>query len=154
MIVPDSGKKKQSMDPIKIKVVNRSSNDMPAYATEESSGMDNFAGKVFILANGRSFSGVAEFSSIVKTNNRGLFIGEECGGGYYGNTSGDEANVTFPGSKIIVRIPMIKYTMAIEKLPNGQQGIRRDRVFYHSITDIAEHKDSQLEYALKIVSSK
>ncbi|HEY4876838.1 MAG TPA: S41 family peptidase [Puia sp.] len=115
---------------------------------------NNFAGKVFILANGRSFSGVAEFSSIVKTNNRGLFIGEECGGGYYGNTSGDEANVTLPNSKIIVRIPMIKYTMAIKKLPNGQQGIKPDLIFYHSITDIAEHRDSQLEYALKIVSSK
>jgi hypothetical protein len=115
---------------------------------------NNFAGKVFILANGRSFSGVAEFSSIVKTNNRGLFIGEECGGGYYGNTSGDEANVTLPNSKIIVRIPMIKYTMAVKKLPIGQQGIKPDLIFYHSITDIAEHKDSQLEYALKVVSSK
>jgi hypothetical protein len=32
---------------------------------------NNFAGKGFVRINGRSFPGVAEFSSIVKTNNRG-----------------------------------------------------------------------------------
>jgi C-terminal processing protease CtpA/Prc len=113
---------------------------------------NNFAGKVFILANGRSFSGVAEFCSIVKTNNRGLFIGEECGGGYYGNTSGDEANVTLPNSQIVLRIPLIKYTMSVKKLPANAQSIQPDLIFYHSITDIAEHTDSQMQYALNIVS--
>lgn len=119
----------------------------------QSPEKNNFSGKLFILANGRSFSGVAEFSSIVKTNNRGLFIGEECGGGYYGNTSGDEANVVLPNSQIIVRIPMIKYTMSVKSLPTDKKGIKPDYIYYQSINDIAEHKDSQMGYALKIASS-
>jgi hypothetical protein len=44
--------------------------------------------------------------------------------------------------------------MEVKKLPGGQMSIKPDLIFYHSITDIAEHKDSQLEYAVKIVSSK
>ncbi len=115
---------------------------------------NNFDGKVYILMNGRSFSGVAEFTSIVKTNNRGKFIGEECGGGYYGNTSGDEAMVGLPNTGITVRVPMIKYTMAVKKLSNDIKGILPDYPFYITITDFVEKKDEQMEYALKIVREK
>lgn len=48
---------------------------------------NNYKGKVYVLTKERSFSASAEFSSIVKTNNRGKFIGEECGGGYNPNAS-------------------------------------------------------------------
>ena len=115
---------------------------------------NNFSGEVFVLINGRSFSGVAEFASVVKTNQRGLFIGEECGGGYYGNTSGNEVHVTLPASQIDVRIPVVKYTMAVKKLPRRENGIVPDFIYYHSISDIAENKDSQIDYALKIVIGK
>jgi hypothetical protein len=114
----------------------------------------NYAGKVFVLANGRSFSGAAEFSSIVKANKRGVFIGEQCGGGYYGNTSGDEVNVTLPYSQIAVRIPMIKYTMAVQGGSFTGKGITPDYIFYPTITDIAEKKDSQMEFGLKIAAKK
>jgi hypothetical protein len=115
---------------------------------------NSFNGSVYILMNGRSFSGVAEFSSIVKTNDRGIFIGEECGGGYYGNTSGDEAMVSLPNTGITVRIPMIKYTMAVKKISNDIKGILPDYPSYITISDIIEKKDGQMEYALKIVREK
>ncbi len=115
---------------------------------------NSFGGKVYILMNGRSFSGVAEFTSIVKTNDRGKFIGEECGGGYYGNTSGDEAMVGLPNTGITVRVPMIKYTMAVKKLSNDMKGILPDYPSYITITDFVEKKDGQMEYALKIVREK
>jgi Peptidase family S41 len=115
---------------------------------------NNFGGRVYILMNGRSFSGVAEFSSIVKTNDRGIFIGEECGGGYYGNTSGDEAMVSLPNTHITVRVPKIKYTMAVKKISNNIKGILPDYPFYISISDIVENKDGQMEYALRIVGEK
>jgi hypothetical protein len=115
---------------------------------------NSFNGRVYILMNGRSFSGVAEFSSIVKTNDRGKFIGEECGGGYYGNTSGDEAMVSLPNTGITVRVPMIKYTLAVKKLSNDIKGILPDYPSYITISDLVEKKDGQMEYALKIVREK
>ena len=114
---------------------------------------NSFSGKVYILMNGRSFSGVAEFASIVKTNGRGIFIGEECGGGYYGNSSGDEAMVTLPNSQVTARIPLIKYTMAVKKDNYADRGVIPDYSIYTSIEDIIEHRDSQLAYALKLIAS-
>lgn len=115
---------------------------------------NNFGGRVYILMNGRSFSGVTEFSSIVKTNDRGSFVGEECGGGYYGNTSGEEAMVNLPNTGITVRIPMIKYTMAVKKISNDIKSILPDYPSYITISDLVENKDGQMEYALKIVGEK
>jgi hypothetical protein len=114
----------------------------------------NFSGKVYVLMNGRSFSGTAEFCSIFKTNSRGLLIGEECGGGYYGNTSGDEIHLLLPNTKISVRIPMIKYTMAVQKLNKNEVGILPDFPFYQTISDLADKNDNQLKYALKIANEK
>ena len=72
---------------------------------------NNFTGKVFFLINGLSFSATAEFCSIARSNKRGKFIGEETGGGYYGNTSGKFVDTTLPNSKISISIPTTKYVM-------------------------------------------
>lgn len=112
---------------------------------------NNFKGKLYILVNGRSFSASAEFSSIVKTNNRGRFIGEECGGGYYGNTSGAETYVTLPNTQIIVRIPMVKYSMAVKEIGYKVWGIQPDYPVYITISDIVQKKDSQLDSAIRII---
>jgi Peptidase family S41 len=115
---------------------------------------NNFKGKVYFLINGRSFSGVAEFSSIAKSNNRGIFIGEECGGGYYGNTSGNEVMVTLPNTQIRVRIPLVKYTMAVKKAKYSDRGVIPDYLVYPTINDIVEKKDRQIEYALTIAEKE
>lgn len=112
---------------------------------------NDFKGKLYILVNGRSFSASAEFSAIVKTNDRGLFIGEECGGGYYGNTSGAETYVTLPNTQITARIPMVRYSMAVKNTYNAA-GVIPDYPFYITITDIVENTDTQMAYALKIAA--
>jgi hypothetical protein len=112
---------------------------------------NNYPGKVFILADGRSFSASAEFSSIVKTNNRGKFIGEMCGGGYYGNTSGNEVHVVLPNTQLDIRLPLVKYTLAVRPLGRNVWGIEPDFPLYPTISNIIDNKDGQLERAIKIV---
>jgi len=109
-----------------------------------------YRNNIYILANGRSFSASAEFASIVKTNNRGVFVGEEVGGGYYGNTSGEDAFVTLPASKLSARIPMVKYTMAVKNLGNANSGIKPDYAIYPTIKSIIEKDDEQLTFAIKL----
>ena len=55
-----------------------------------------FHGKVLILINGGSFSTTSEFLSHAHFHKRATFIGEESGGGYYGNTSGPSLRLTLP----------------------------------------------------------
>ncbi|HEV7424426.1 MAG TPA: S41 family peptidase [Candidatus Paceibacterota bacterium] len=114
---------------------------------------NHFDGKVFVLMNGRSFSGVAEFAAIARSNNRAKFIGEECGGGYYGNSSGDEAMVTLPHTQITARIPLIKYTMAVKSEQAKDGGIHPDYPIDLTMGDLIAHTDGQLEYAMKIASN-
>ncbi|HMC86132.1 MAG TPA: hypothetical protein VKI61_11430, partial [Chitinophagaceae bacterium] len=91
---------------------------------------------------------------IAKTNGRAIFIGEECGGGYYGNSSGDEAMVTLPNSQLTARIPLIKYTMAVKKDVYADRGVIPDYPIYPTIEDIIEHTDNQLAYAVRLIGKK
>lgn len=114
----------------------------------------NFSGKVFFLTDGRSFSASAEFAAVSRSNKRGLFIGEETGGGYYGNTSGDEIFLDLPNSHISCRIPMIKYTSAVRVAAFPDRGVIPDYPVYPEIGDFTDHKDRQMDYALKIAAAK
>jgi hypothetical protein len=114
----------------------------------------SFGGKAYFLMDGRSFSASAEFIAISKSENRGIFFGEECGGGYYGNTSGDDKTLNLPNSQISCRIPLIKYTSAVKKLSDNHNGVLPDYPVYMTIGDIKEKKDGQLEYTLGVIQGK
>ncbi|MES2006442.1 MAG: S41 family peptidase [Bacteroidota bacterium] len=111
---------------------------------------NNFTGKVFVLANGRSFSASAEFSAIARSEKRAVFIGEEVGGGYFGNTSGNEANVVLPNSQLTCRVPLVKYTSAVKQDANKGNSVMPDYPVYPTIQDFIRHTDSQLLKALAI----
>ncbi len=113
-----------------------------------------YSGKVFILINGLSFSATAEFCSIVSSNQRGKFIGEETGGTYYGNTSGNFVNTILPNSQITVSLPTTKYSMAIKETKIKDRGIIPDFIVTPTIHDIIKNKDVQLNYAIKLATKE
>jgi len=115
---------------------------------------NNFKNTVLFLINGKSFSTTAEFCSIAKSNKRGKFIGEETGGGYYGNTSGERTTIVLPNSKIKINIPLDKYVMAVQKAKYKDRGIIPEYIIIPTIDDIIQNKDVQLNAALKLATRK
>jgi hypothetical protein len=115
---------------------------------------NNFKGKVEFLIGGKSFSGAAEFSAIAKSNQRGLFIGEETAGGYYGNTSGSKIALELPNTRIRVNIPITKYVMAVKRSKYKDRGILPDHTVVPTITDYLQHKDVQMDFALKLINKQ
>jgi len=115
---------------------------------------NNFTGKIIFLINGKSFSTTAEFCAIAKSNRRGVFIGEETGGGYYGNTSGDRATVILPNTKIRVNIPMNKYVLAVKKTRYKDRGVMADIAIVPTIREVLEHKDPIITKALKLIEKE
>jgi len=107
-----------------------------------------FAGKVLVLMNGGSFSTTCEFLSTLHHHHRATFIGEETGGGYYGNTSGMSFPLVPPNSKIVLPIQLTGYCMAIEGSEHGSRGIQPDIPVEYSIADILAGKDKEMEVAL------
>jgi hypothetical protein len=117
---------------------------------EQLPGKYPFLGKVFILIDGGSFSGAADVCAVVHHLKRATFIGEETGGGYYGNNSGSMPTVTLPNSKLRIRLPLYEYWNAVP----GYAGLRRGTLPDHEvplrISSVLRGVDEPLDLALKL----
>ncbi len=111
-----------------------------------------FKGKVYFLMDGRSFSTTADFCAVAKRNKRGLFFGEETGGGYYGNTSGSEIEVVLPNTQLHCRIPKVKYVSTTEEPVTSWKGVIPDVLVYITIDDLVNHQDGQLHDVLQKIA--
>jgi len=110
-----------------------------------------FTGKIAILVNGLSFSATGETTSLFHYYKKAVFFGEECGAGYYGNTSGFMVMVTLPHTKIQARVPLILYTMAVDGYPKDR-GIVPDFPVTPSIEDLMADRDPVMDRALTFLS--
>ena len=109
-----------------------------------------FTGKVYILINGGSFSTTSEFLSQAHYHKRAVFIGEESGGGYYGNSSGMMPTVVLPNTKISVRVPLMTYYMAVSGYKAATHGVVPNYPVNHTIDDFIAGRDKDMELALQL----
>ncbi|WP_299764913.1 S41 family peptidase [uncultured Dokdonia sp.] len=87
-----------------------------------------YTGKLFVLISPVTYSGGSEFSNMVYTNKRATFVGEETGGGYYGNTSGYSVGIPLKYSKLTVIVPALKFDMNVSGSPFGRGVIPHHKV--------------------------
>jgi uncharacterized protein (TIGR03435 family) len=109
----------------------------------------HYAGKLIVLMNGGSFSTTCEFLATLHHKGGATFIGQETGGGYYGNTSGASAALRLPNSKLTLPLPLVGYYLAIDGTEQGSHGIRPDHPVEYSIQDVLAHRDREMEIALR-----
>ena len=121
----------------------------PNWGTQQPA-TPHFGGKTVVLMNGGSFSTTCEFLSMLHERGGAAFVGEETGGGYYGNTSGADASLVLPNSKLILPLPLVGYYMAIEGATQGTHGIRPDYPVSYTIEDILAARDRGMETALRL----
>ena len=114
---------------------------------------NHFSGNVYVLINGASFSVTAEFAAVAHYLKRATFIGEETGGGYYGNNSGTFVIVTLPNSKLNVGIPMMAYYTKVKGYSHPDRGVIPDYEVKTRISDILQGKDPVLEFSLKLIEN-
>jgi C-terminal processing protease CtpA/Prc len=117
---------------------------------QQQPGKFPFLGNVFVLIDGGTFSTAADFCAVVHHLKRATFVGEETGGGYYGNNSGLQAMVTLPNSGFQVRVPMSEYWNAVPGYDGKRRGTRPDHPVETTTSALLEGKDQQLECALKL----
>jgi hypothetical protein len=80
-----------------------------------------FRGKTYVLISPVTYSGGSEFSNMMYSQGLATFVGQETGGGYYGNTSGYGRALVLPNSKIKVSVPALQFVMNVKpKLPFGR----------------------------------
>jgi hypothetical protein len=73
----------------------------------------HFDGQIYILTGGNSFSATCLFAGALKGQSNITLVGEETGGGYYGNTAWMIPDVTLPVTKVRFRLP--RYRLVIDR---------------------------------------
>jgi C-terminal processing protease CtpA/Prc len=121
---------------------------------EQKPSQPVFPGKVYALINGGSFSTTCEFLSHLHARKRAVFIGEESGGGYYGNTSGGGIRLATPNTKLVVGIPLMTYYLAVPGNHEANHGVVPDYPVHYSIDEVLVGKDKEIELALKTARGK
>jgi len=108
-----------------------------------------FLGRLFVLADGGSFSTTCEFTSNLRYRRKTTFIGEETGGAFYGNNSGAVAQVILPHTGVTFYVPLMEYVMAVSGEPK-RRGILPDVPVKRSVEDMLAGRDRGMEVALRL----
>ncbi len=110
-----------------------------------------FKGSLYVLIGPITYSGASEIANMLYTNNIGAFIGQETGGGYYGNTSGYGRTLILPHSKIEIEIPVLQFMMNVnDSIPFGRGVIPHHHVI-PTFKQIAKGENAYLTYALNLI---
>jgi C-terminal processing protease CtpA/Prc len=112
-----------------------------------------YKGKIFVLTSGLTYSGGSEFASLMRNHTDALFIGEETGGGYYGNTSGYKITLQLPATGLEIGIPILKFLLDTPKDRNPfGRGVLPDIQVQPTIADYLEGKDVEMAEARQLLT--
>lgn len=114
---------------------------------------NHFDGQVFILVNGLTFSASTLFCNAVKGQSNISLVGEETGGGWYGNSGILISQVTLPNTGLKVRLPLFKLVQ-YNHVPIKGTGVVPDIYVGPNWRDLLNNVDSKKEKVLQIIDEK
>lgn len=108
-----------------------------------------FSGKTYVIISPITYSGSSEFSNMMYTKDLAIFVGQETGGGYLGNTSGYSEELILPNSKIEINIPALQFLMNVDpKLPFGS-GVIPHHTVIPTFEQYNNRENASLTYILE-----
>lgn len=113
---------------------------------------DHFNGQVYILQSGFTFSASCMFIETVRSQPNVTLIGEETGGGSYGNSAIHLPNIVLPNSRIRVSLPMYRVVFDHTKTKTGR-GIFPDVAVHSSPATIKAGIDIKMQTALGLIKT-
>ncbi|HAA17852.1 MAG TPA: hypothetical protein DCR93_01490 [Cytophagales bacterium] len=108
-----------------------------------------FKGQLVVLSDGGTFSTATDVVSTIHNNREAVFVGQETGGGYYGNTSAANVKVVLPNSGLSITIPIVRYTNPVDKPEWVGRGIIPDVPVFNTHQDRLAGRDAMLEKAIQ-----
>nr|WP_295922419.1 S41 family peptidase [uncultured Dyadobacter sp.] len=103
-----------------------------------------FKGKVWFLLDGLSYSVTSEFLAVARSEERGVFAGQESGGAYEGDNSGTFAIYKLPETGLDLGIPLGGYYSAVKTGAGAGRGIMPDVECMPSKSDLLAGDDPVL----------
>lgn len=114
---------------------------------------NHFDGTVYILTGGNSFSATTLFAQTVKGQKNVFIVGEETGGGAYGNSAWLIPDAELPVTGLRVRLPLFR--LVINKdLPKNGRGVQPEIEVVPTTEAIRRGADYKMEKILELIKSK
>jgi hypothetical protein len=111
---------------------------------------DHFDGKVYILTGGNSFSATALFAAALVKQENVFTVGEETGGGAYGNSAWLIPDATLPVTGVRFRLPLFRLVIDKNNPKNGK-GIQPEIPSFPTAEAIRKNIDYKLEKAIQLI---
>lgn len=109
-----------------------------------------YKGKIYVLTNASCFSATGEMTSILKSHNRAIFIGEEPAGNPNTNSSGLQAVMTLPNTRNRIVMPFWQWEMNTT-FENTGYGVKPDYPVRPSIQDMIDGRDVVMEFTMDLI---
>jgi hypothetical protein len=113
----------------------------------------HFDGSIYILTGGNSFSATCLFAGALKGQRNVTLVGEETGGGYYGNTAWMIPDVTLPETGVRFRLPRFRLVVNGKREKNGR-GVMPDVPSLPSVKAIAKGLDYKTDEVRELIRSR
>lgn len=111
----------------------------------------HFNGHVYVLTGGNTFSASTLFLQSVKEQNNVTIVGEETGGGAYGNTAWLIPDVTLPITGVRFRLPLLRLVMD-KDIPKSGRGIMPNVPALPSVHDIRLGVDYKMKKVKELIT--
>jgi C-terminal processing protease CtpA/Prc len=112
----------------------------------------HFDGQIYILTGGNTFSAASLFAETVKRQDNVTIVGEETGGGAYGNTAWLIPEVILPNSKVRFRLPLFR--LVVDKDEEKGRGVIPEVESVPTVRDIRRGVDFKMEKVMELIKNK
>ena len=112
---------------------------------------NHFDGKVYVLINGLTFSASTLFCNTVKGQENVKLIGEETGGGWFGNSGVMIPDINLPNTHLRVRLPLFRLVNYQHSIVKGT-GIPPDIYVPATLENIRNEKDGKMVLVNKMIN--
>jgi C-terminal processing protease CtpA/Prc len=114
---------------------------------------NHFGGDLYVLINGQTFSASALFCNAIKGQQGITIVGEEAGGGWYGNSGIMIPDITLPNTHVRVRLPLFRLVQYKHVSKDGH-GVMPDVYIGTSYDALIKGYDKKLQVVMEMIKSK
>lgn len=111
---------------------------------------NHYDGKVYVLINGPTFSAASLFANSIKGQEGIMLVGEETGGGWYGNNGIMIPDIVLPNTHVRVRLPLFRIVQYNHIAEKGI-GVQPDIYIPTSYEALIKGQDQKMEILKRII---
>jgi hypothetical protein len=114
--------------------------------------LNHFGGCTYILTGGNTFSAASLFTKALKGQENVVIVGEETGGGAYGNTAWLIPDVTLPNTRVRFRLPLFR--LVVDRNEQKGHGIMPDVEAKPTLEAIRRNEDFKMDRTIRMIRER